>query len=76
VHKGCTCQEIFRLHKNQNLKEFLEEVVLGSGKSLWTKFFGKPESYFNKRLGLDWKQRDKFFKEFEESLRHSGKANR
>jgi CheY-like chemotaxis protein len=61
--------------KMESLKEFLEEVVLGAGKPLWTKFFDKLETYFNKRFGPDWKERDKFFKEFEESLRHSEQAN-
>ena len=32
-------------------------------------------SYFNKRFGPDWKERDKFFKEFEESLRKSEQGN-
>jgi CheY-like chemotaxis protein len=61
--------------KMENLKEILEDVVLGLGKPLWTKFFDKLETYFNKRFGPDWKERDKFFKEFEESLRHSEQAN-
>jgi DNA-binding NarL/FixJ family response regulator len=54
-----------------DLKEFLEDVVLGTGKPLWIKFFDKLGSYFNKRFGPDWKERDKFFKEFEESLKKS-----
>jgi len=59
----------------ESLKGFLEEVVLGAGKPLWPKFFYKLGAYFNKRFGPDWKERDKFFKEFEESLRHSEQAN-
>lgn len=54
-----------------DLKEFLEEVVLGVGKPLWIKFFDKLGAYFNKRFGPDWKERDEFFKEFEESLKKS-----
>jgi hypothetical protein len=54
-----------------DLKEFLEDVVLGEGKPLWIKFFDKLGGYFNKRFGPDWKERDLFFKEFEESLRKS-----
>ena len=54
-----------------DLREFLEEVVLGAGKPLWIKFFDKLGAYFNKRFGPDWKERDKFFKEFEDSLRKS-----
>jgi CheY-like chemotaxis protein len=58
-----------------DLKEFLEDVVLGVGKPLWIKFFDKMGTYFNKRFGPDWKEKDKFFKEFEESLRKSEQTN-
>jgi hypothetical protein len=58
-----------------DLKEFLEDVVLGAGKPLWIKFFDKLGNYFNKRFGPDWKERDQFFKEFEESLRESEQEN-
>jgi CheY-like chemotaxis protein len=54
-----------------DLRDFLEDVVLGAGKPLWIKFFDKLGAYFNKRFGPDWKERDKFFQEFEESLRKS-----
>ncbi len=53
------------------LKGFLEDVVLDGDKPLWIKFFDRLSEYFNKRFGPDWKERDKFFKEFEESLRKS-----
>jgi len=54
-----------------DLKEFLEEVVIDTGKPLWIKFFDQLGGYFNKRFGPDWKEKDEFFKEFEESLRKS-----
>ncbi len=54
-----------------DLMEFLEEVVIDSGRPLWIKFFDKLGNYFNKRFGPDWKEKDKFFKEFEDSLRKS-----
>ena len=60
--------------KMDNLTEFLEDVVLGAGKPMWIKFFEKLGTYFNKRFGPDWKERDKFFKEFEESLRKNEQA--
>ena len=53
------------------LRGFLEDVVLEGGKSLWLKLFDQLGSYFNKRFGPDWKEKDKFFQEFEESLRKS-----
>ncbi|MFH1349527.1 MAG: response regulator [Pseudomonadota bacterium] len=55
--------------KLSELSEFLGDVVLNGGKSIWLKFFDKLGSYFNKRFGPDWKEKDRFFKEFEESLR-------
>jgi hypothetical protein len=55
--------------KMDHLKEFLEDAVLQTGKPLWIKLFDELGAYFNKRFGPDWKERDKFFKEFEESLR-------
>ena len=57
--------------KMTDLKEFLEDVVLNGGKSIWIKLFDRLGAYFNKRFGPDWKERDKFFIEFEESLRKS-----
>jgi CheY-like chemotaxis protein len=53
------------------LKDFLEDVVLGARKTLWVKLFDKLGSYFDRRFGPDWKERDKFFKEFEASLQKS-----
>jgi DNA-binding NtrC family response regulator len=54
-----------------DLKEFLAEVVVNGQKPLWIKVFDKLGAYFNKRFGPDWKERDHFFMEFEESLRKS-----
>jgi len=57
-----------------DLKEFLEDAVLDGGKSIWIKLFDRLGAYFNKRFGPDWKEKDKFFKEFEDSLRKSEEA--
>ena len=57
--------------KITELREFLEEVALNGGKSIWLKLFDRLGAYFNKRFGPDWKEKDKFFKEFEDSLRKS-----
>jgi DNA-binding NtrC family response regulator len=51
------------------LRSHLEDAVLGTKKQAWQKLFDKLGSYFNKRFGPDWKERDRFFKEFEEELR-------
>ncbi|MEE9418775.1 MAG: response regulator [Desulfatiglandaceae bacterium] len=55
--------------KISELSSFLEDVVLGEGKPVWKKLFDKLEGYFDKRFGPDWKERDKFFQEFEEQLK-------
>lgn len=55
--------------KASELKNFLEQVVLGGGKPIWKKVFDRFESYFEKRFGTDWKEKDKFFREFEETLK-------
>ena len=55
--------------KISDLISFLEDVVLGEGKPVWEKLFDKLGSYFGKRFGPDWKEKDRFFKEFEEKLK-------
>ena len=57
--------------KIPELQTFLEDVVLGGGKPVWRKLFDKLGSYFDKRFGPDWKEKDRFFKEFEEELKES-----
>ena len=57
--------------KITELREYLGDVVLGEGRSAWNKLFDKLGGFFNKRFGPDWKERDEFFKEFEEELRQS-----
>ena len=55
--------------KMSELESFLEDVVLGGGKYAWEKLFDKLGSFFNRRFGPDWKERDAFFKEFENELK-------
>ena len=55
--------------KISELQAFLEEVVLGGGKHIWLKFFDRLGAYFDKRFGPDWKEKDKFFRDFEEAMR-------
>ena len=52
-----------------DLQEFLEDVVLGGGKAVWIKFFDRLGAYFDKRFGPDWKEKDEFFRDFEEAVR-------
>ena len=55
--------------KMLELRTHLEDVVLGGGKPVWQKLFDRLGSYFDKHFGPDWKEKDKFFKEFEEELK-------
>ena len=50
------------------IRAHLEDVVGGGKTQVWQKAYGKIAAYFNKRLGPGWKERDAFFKEFEEEL--------
>ena len=55
--------------KIPELRMFLEDVVLGAGKPVWEKLFDRLENYFNRHFGPDWREKDKFFQEFEETLK-------
>ena len=55
--------------KISELRSFLEDVVLGEGRPVWQKLFDKLGDYFTQRFGPDWKEKDRFFKEFEEELK-------
>ena len=61
------------LHKEKiaELPSFIEDVVMGGGKPVWEKLFDRLGAHFNKRFGPDWKEKDRFFKEFEEELKGS-----
>ncbi len=55
------------------LEDFLEDVVLQKGKPVWKKLFDKLGILFDKRFGADWKERNIFFEEFEQSMKNSKK---
>jgi DNA-binding NtrC family response regulator len=57
--------------KMTELTSFLEDVVFERGKPVWQKLFDRLGNYFNRRFGPDWKEKDKFFKEFEEELKEN-----
>jgi DNA-binding NtrC family response regulator len=61
--------------KMPDLDEFLADVVLKSGQPVWEKLFDKLGSFFNKRFGPDWKQRNEFFKDFEQSMKKGKDEN-
>ena len=51
------------------LRSYLEDVIMGKRKQVWQRAFEKLGGYFGRRFGPDWKERDKFLKEFEEELK-------
>jgi DNA-binding response OmpR family regulator len=55
--------------KMSELRSYLEDVLTGGGKPIWQKLFDRMGGFFNKRFGPDWKEKDKFFEEFEEGLK-------
>jgi len=57
------------------LQSFLSEVVLGGGKPIWKKVFDRLGAYFDKKFGADWKEKDKFFQEFQETLKKEEDTN-
>ncbi len=75
LKKSIKLGAVFFLPKEKlsELDDFLEDIVQNGGKPSWVKFFDRLGSYFNKRFGPDWKERDMFFKEFEESLKDTEK---
>jgi len=54
--------------KMSELRPFLEDIVMNKGASLWKKLFERLGEYFNKRFGPDWREKDRFFKEFEDEM--------
>ena len=58
--------------KISELSAFIEDVVMGGDRPVWQKLFDKLGDFFSKRFGSDWKERDQFFKEFEEKLKKDG----
>jgi hypothetical protein len=59
--------------KMAELGEFIADVVLKGGQPVWGKLFDRLGDFFNKRFGPDWKQRNAFFEEFEQSLQQQPK---
>jgi CheY-like chemotaxis protein len=47
---------------------FLEDVVLGGGKPVWKQLFEKLGGFFKNKFGPDWREKDKFFKDFQKEL--------
>jgi len=50
------------------LDTYLADVITGSKKMVWQNLLGKLGDYFDRQFGADWKEKDEFFKKFEEEL--------
>ena len=50
------------------LDTYLADVLTGSKKMIWQNLLEKLSEYFGRQFGADWKEKDDFFKKFEEEL--------
>ena len=57
------------------LDTYLADVVTGSKKMVWKNLLEKLGDYFDRQFGADWKEKDDFFRKFEEELTDSKKEN-
>jgi len=57
------------------LDTYLADVVTGSKKMVWKNLLDKLGDYFDRRFGSDWKDKDDFFKKFEEELSEAKKES-
>jgi DNA-binding NtrC family response regulator len=51
------------------LDTYLADVITFSKKMVWKKLLDELSGYFDRQFGSDWKERDDFFKKFEEELK-------
>ena len=70
MKKSIKLGALFFLPKDKilELRSFLNIAVMGDKKMAWRILFDKIGGYFNKRFGPDWKEKDKYLKEFVEEL--------
>jgi DNA-binding NtrC family response regulator len=50
------------------LDTYLVDVITGTKKMVWKNQLAKLSDYFDRQFGADWKEKDDFFKKFEEEL--------
>jgi DNA-binding NtrC family response regulator len=58
-----------------DLDTYLADVVTGSKKMVWKNLLDKLADYFDRQFGDDWKEKDDFFRKFEEELSDSKKES-
>jgi CheY-like chemotaxis protein len=78
LKKSIQLGAVFFLPKEKlpELKDFLENLVLDNWKSNWFGLFDRLSLYFNKHFGPEWKEKDRFFQEVQESLINSKKKEK
>ena len=57
------------------LDTYLAKAITGSKKVVWKNLLDKLGDYFERQFGSDWKEKDDFFKKFEEELSETRKEN-
>ena len=50
---------------------YLADVITSSKKMVWKNLLDNLSDYFDRQFGANWKERDEFFKKFEEELKVS-----
>lgn len=58
-----------------DLDTYLADVVTGSKKMVWKNLLDKLGDYFERQFGADWKEKDDFFRKFEEELSETKKES-
>ena len=56
--------------KISELIDVVSVAIRGGTRPSWIRFFDVFGGFFNRRFGVDWKERDRYFQEFEESVRN------
>ena len=54
-----------------DLDAYLVDVVSNSRKVVWKNLLDNLSEYFDRQFGADWKEKDDFFKKFEEELKRT-----
>ena len=55
------------------LDTYLADVITSSRQMVWKNLLEKLGDYFDRQFGADWKEKDEFFRKFEEELSDSQK---
>jgi DNA-binding response OmpR family regulator len=56
--------------KISELIEVVSIAIRGGTRPSWIRFFDAFGGFFNRRFGVGWKERDRYFQEFEEAVRN------